>query len=625
MATWHGLSRRRFIALGGTALFAGTLGRPAFADTPTGKRLHGLSAFGDLKYPVDFDRLDYVKAGAPKGGTFNFQPPNWLYNQNTQTFNTLNSFVAKGDAPPRMELCFDSLMTPVLDEPDAFYGLVAESVILSADRNSFDFALRADARFHDGTPLTAEDVAFSFDLFKSEGHPSLLLPLAEMVSAVALDPAIVRLTFSGRQSARTVLNVAGFPIVSKRYFTENPFSSAGLAPPLGSGPYRVGRVAAGRTIEYERVEDYWARDLPIVRGLYNFDRIRIEFYRERQAAFEAFKKGDIDFRQEFVSRTWATGYDFPALTAGKVVKREFPGEKRPSMQAVAINQRRERFRDPRVRQAIGMCFDFEWTNRNLFYDAYTRSQSCFERSDYKAVGLPSPAELALLEPLRGAIPEEAFGEAVLQPMTDGSGRDREVLGAASRLLDEAGWKRSGSFRINDRGERLTLEILIDEESFVRVFGPWTEIMKSIGIDASIRLVDAAQHQARQTSFDFDLISMALSFSATPTRDEIDGLFHSRAADLPGSRNLPGTADPSVDALIDAVGAAGDRPSLIAAMRVLDRVLRARRDWIPNWYSANHRVAFWDRFGYQEPKPDYGFPVEVMWWFDKDKAAAIGKG
>ncbi|MBU0584592.1 MAG: extracellular solute-binding protein [Alphaproteobacteria bacterium] len=621
----RGLSRRDFLALAGGALAAGTLPGQAFAATPTGTRLHGLSAFGDLKYPKGFERLDYVNPGAPKGGTFNFQPPNWLYNQNTQTYNTLNSFVPTGDAPPRMELCFDSLMTPVLDEPDAFYGLIAESVVLSADRNSFDFALRPEARFHDGTPLTADDVAFTFNLFKSDGHPNLLLPLTEMVSAEAPDPQTFRLTFSGRQSARTVQAVIIFPIVSKRYFTENPFGSAGLEAPLGSGPYRVGRISAGRSIEFDRVEDYWARDLPINRGLYNFDRIRIEFYRERQAAFEAFKKGDIHFRQEFTSRTWATDYDFPALTAGKVVKREFPGEHRPSMQAVAVNQRRERFRDARVRQAIGMCFDFEWTNRNLFYDAYTRSQSCFERSDYKAVGLPSPEELALLEPLRGKIPDEAFGEAVIQAVTDGSGRDRKVLGAASKLLDQAGWKRSGAFRVNDRNERLTVEILIDQETFARVFGPWTEIMKSIGIDASIRLVDAAQHQARQASFDFDLISMALSFSATPTRDEIDGLFHSRAASLPGSRNFPGTADPSVDALIDAVGAAGDRQGLITAMRALDRVLRARRDWIPNWYSANHRVAFWHMFGYQEPKPDYGFPVEEMWWFDKEKAAAIGKG
>ena len=330
---------------------------------------------------------------------------------------------------------------------------------------------------------------------------------------------------------------------------------------LGSGPYKVGRMVAGQTIEYERVADYWGRDLAVNRGLYNFDRIRIEFYRDRQAAFEAFKKGDILYRQEVTARVWATGYDFPALKAGKVVKREFPAEKRPSMQAVAVNQRRERFRDARVRQAIGMCFDFEWTRRNLFYDAYERSQSSFERSDYKAVGMPSPDELALLEPLRGKIPDEAFGEAVIQAVTDGSGRDRKVLGAASKLLDDAGWVRSGGVRANARGERLTIEFLIDDEAFERIFGPWTENMKAIGIDASIRIVDSAQHQARQADFDFDLISMALSFTATPTRDDLDGLFHSRSAGLNGSHNLPGTADPAVDALLDAYRA---RPRIAPA-------------------------------------------------------------
>ncbi len=613
------------MSLGGAAVACAAIHRPAFAATSTGTKLHGLSAFGDLKYAPDFENLGYVNPRAPKGGTFNFQPPNWLYNQNTQTFNTLNSFVSKGDSPPRMEMCFDSLMTVALDEPDALYGLVAETVTLSEDRNSFDFALRPTARFHDGKPLTAEDAAFTFELLKTEGHPSLLLPLAELEAADALDDLTLRLTFSGRQSTRTVLDAVAFPILSKRFYTENPFDGGGMLEPLGSGPYKVGNVSAGRTIEYQRVVDYWARDLPINRGLYNFDRIRIEFYRDRQAGFEAFKKGDIYFRQEFTSRIWATGYDFPALEEGRVIKREFDGEKRPSMQAVAVNQRRQRFRDPRVRQAIAMCFDFEWTNRNLFYDAYTRSQSCFERSDYKADGVPSAEELALLEPLRGAIPDEAFGDAVMQPVTDGSGRDRKVLAEASRLLEAAGWTRSGAFRVNESAERLTVELLIEDDSFARVFGPWAEIMKSIGIDASIRQVDAAQYQSRQAEFDFDLISMALSFSATPSRDEIVGLFHSRSRDLTGSRNLPGTDDPSVDELIDAVGAAQDRPSLIVAMRALDRVLRARRDWIPNWFSANHRVAFWDMFGYQEPKPDFGFPVEAMWWFDKDKATEIGKG
>ncbi|MDQ6435749.1 extracellular solute-binding protein [Mesorhizobium sp. LHD-90] len=621
-------SRRDFLAGAGATLAIPLLPRPIFAASPTGTPLHGLSAFGDLKYPADFKHFDYVNPDAPKGGLFSFSVPNWLYNQNPQTFNTLNSFVARGDAPPRMEMCFDSLMTnkstTALDEPDAVYGLLAESVIISADRNSFEFLLRSEARFHDGSPLTAEDAAFTYKLFKEDGHPSLLLVLTEMTDAVALDRHRLRLSFSGKHSERTILDAVIFPILSKAYYTENSFKSGDLKPPLGSGPYKVGRISPGQIIEYERVADYWGKDLPVNRGAYNFDRIRIDFYLNRQAGFEAFKKGDVLYRQEFTARVWATDYNFPALTQGRVVRREFPGEKRPSMQAVAINLRRERFQDVRVRQAINMCFDFHWTKRNLFYDSYERSQSSFERSDYKAEGIPSTQELALLEPLRQQLPPEVFGEAVMQPISNASGRDRKLLGAAAKLLAEAGWKRDGDVLVNAGGERFALEFLDDDDSLLRTIAPWIENLKAIGVDASMRIIDAAQMQARQADFDFDLVMMALSWDATPTEDGLATAFHSRAAKLTGSRNLPGTADPAVDALIAAVGRAADRQSHVIAMRALDRVLRARRDWIPCWYSANHRAAFWDVFGFKEPKPDYGFPVEAMWWFDKDKAAAIGK-
>jgi microcin C transport system substrate-binding protein len=613
------------MVLGGAAVAAPMMKLPGFAAMATDQALHGLSAFGDLKYPADFKHFDYVNPDAPKGGLFNFQPPYWQFNQSTQTFNTLNFLAPRGDAPPRMGLCHDSLMAAALDEPDALYGLLAESVAVSDDRNTFIFKLRPQARWHDGTPLTAADVAFALTTYKDKGHPDLVITLAEMKEAVADDPATFRLVFSGKQSARTILSIVEFPIVSKAFYEAHPFDSSEIRAPLGSGPYKVGLVRPGLTIEYERVADYWGRDLAVNRGQYNFDRIRIDFYRDRQAAFEAFKKGDILFRQEHVSRTWATAYDFPAIREGKVVKREFPGDLRPSMQAHALNQRRFQFQDLRVRQAIGLCFDFEWTNRSLFYGLYERSVSCFERSDYKAEGLPSPEELALLEPLRDQLPAEAFGEAVTQPKSDGSGRDRKLLSQASKLLGEAGWKRDGSFVVNDKGQRLMLELLVEDESFIRVDSPWIENMRAIGIDASIRQVDAAQYQSREQAFDFDMISIAFSFTATPTRNELDNFFLSHAAGLPGSRNYPGTVDPAVDALLDHVGAAADRKSLTVAIRALDRVLRARRDWIPNWHSPNHRAAFWDMFGYKEPKPDFGFPVEQLWWFDKDKAGAIGKG
>lgn len=618
------LSRRDLMALGGATAATALLPRTLFAASPTGVRLHGLSAFGELKYPVDFKQFDYVNVDAPKWGTFNFGPSQWVFNQNPNTFNTLNSFVPKGDAPPRMEMCFDSLMTSALDEPDSVYGLLAETVIISPDRNSFDFALRPQARWHDGSPLTAEDAAYTFNLFKDKGHPNLSLPLKELTEAVAVDKATLRLSFSGKQSDRTILDVVTFPILSKAYFAKVPFDSARMEAPLGSGPYKVGLVSPGQAIELERVADYWGADLPVNRGLNHFDRIRIEFYGDRQAAFEAFKKGQVHFREEATSRVWATGYEFPALTAGKVVKREFLSEKRPLLYGTAMNQRRERFKDVRVRRAIALCFDFEWTNKSLFYGLYDRSQSNFEKSDFKATGVPSPEELALLEPLRDRLPPEVFGEVYTVPVSDGSGRDRKLLRESQRLMAEAGWKRIGHFFQNGAGENFNLEFLANDEGLVRIYGPWLENLKAIGFDASIRRVDAAQYQERQASFDFDMIAMALLFSPTPTREGMDGVFHSRSASLQGSRNLPGIVDPAVDALVEAIDKVQDRDALITVLRALDRVLRARMDWIPSWYSANHRVAFWDMFGFKEPKPDYGFAMEALWWFDKDKAAKIGK-
>jgi microcin C transport system substrate-binding protein len=620
------LSRRRFVVAAGAAAAMPLLPSAAFAATPTSMPRHGLSAFGDLKYAPGFSHFDYASPDAPTGGTFNFSPPSWLWNQNTDTFNTLNPFVPNGDSPPRMELCFDSLMTRALDEPDAVYGLLAETVTIGEDRNNYEFALRPDARFHDGSPLSAEDVAFTYMLFKEKGHPNLRLPLARMAQASAVDARTFRLAFSGEQSEQAILSVVTYPIVSKAFFTANPFDGSQLNAPLGSGAYRVGAYRAGQFVEYERVDDYWGRDLGVNRGLGHFARIRIEFYRDRQASFEAFKKGNVLYRQEFTSRTWATGYDFPAINEGRVVRREFPRELRPSLQAWAINQRRARFGDVRVREAIGLCFDFEWTRRNLFYDTYERSHSLFENSEFVAQGMPSADELALLEPLRATLAPGTFGEPVMQPTSDGSGRDRKLLRRGIDLLAAAGWRKldGAAFVTNERGERLGLEILVNDEVFIRIDSPFVENMRTIGIDASIRLVDAAQYTVRQADFDFDMISIAASLGATPTSDDLEQFFHSKSAAVPGSRNLPGTADPAVDALLGAVAVARDRPALVTAIRALDRLLRARRDWIPNWHAANHRAAYWNIYGFSEPKPDYGFPVETLWWFDADKARAIGK-
>jgi len=618
------IDRRSFLSLSGGAAIAAFLPGRAFAEIPSDTPVHGLSAFGELKYPADFKQFDYASPEAPKGGTFTFGPPNWVFNQSPLTFNTLNSFSNKGDAPPRMELCFDSLMASALDEPDAIYGLVAENVTISGDRNSYVFKLRPEARFSDGTPLIAEDAAFTYQTLKEKGHPELLLGLTELKEAVAEDAHTLRLTFSGKHSARAILDAAGMPILSRAWYETHDFAASTLEPPPGSGPYRVGHFSAAQFIEYERREDYWGRDLPVNRGFYHFDRIRIEFYRDRQPAFEAFKKGVVDWRWESVSKTWATEYDFPAVLEKKVVKRTFPAEKRPSMQAWAVNQRRERFRDPRVREAIALCFDFEWTNKNLFYGLYQRSQSCFGGSEFEAKGEPSPAERAILERYRGRVPEAVFGEVVTMPVSDGSGRDRKLFRRAIELMTAAGFKRENGRFADKDGKPFDLEFLIDSEGFTRIYTPLVQNLQAIGVNASLRLVDPVQYQARILNFDFDMMGMAVSMSATPTQESLGTMFSSKSAGIPGTRNYPGTAEPVIDELIDEVGKVTSRDELVPILRAMDRLLRLRRDWIPNWTSANHRVAYWNRFGFKEPKPDYGFPVEILWWVDEEKARAIGK-
>lgn len=617
-------TRRKFLTA--TAAAAGSLAIPArfaFANTPFGEKVHGLSAFGDLKYGPEFTHFNYVDPDAPKGGTFSFLPPNWLYNQNVQTFNTLNTFILRGDAPPRMELCFDQLMVRALDEPDALYCHLAEWVMSSQDRNQWRFGIRPEARFHDGTRVTAHDAAFSFITLNEEGHPNISTALREISEAIAISDDVLELRFSGRQSAQAVLAAAITPILSKTYYENNDFTAGNLKVPLSSGPYRPGNLEPGSYIEFDRVEDYWARDLPTARGINNFSKIRIEFFTERQAGFEAFKKGAILFREEFTSKTWATEYTFPAVTQGRVVKRTFPEEKNPRMQAWALNQRRPKFADRRVREAINLCFDFEWTNAKIFYEAYTRAQSLFESSEYIASGLPDGAELAFLEPLRALVPETAFGEPVLQPVSDGSGRDRRLLRKAIKLIQDAGWVRRGTVMEKD-GETLSVEVLIRSPVFERLLAGFVENMRRIGIDASIRLVDPVQFQSRLDEFDFDMVGFGLAWTATPTEESLKTLFSPEYADVSGSNNYPGAPAEVYDVLLENVGNAETREELTAAMRVLDRVLRARLDWIPNWYSATHRVAYWDMFGFVDPKPDYEWPVEELWWFDEEKAKAIGK-
>lgn len=618
----RGLTRRQALTLAGAA--AASAGVAPFAWAAGRSGLHGLAIFGELKYPAGFTHFDYLNPAAPKGGRMNFQPPFWANNQSPTTFNTLNGFVLKGDAPPRIELTFDTLMTRATDEPDAIYGLLAESADASDDLLTWTFHLRSAAHFHDGSPLTAEDVAFSLLLLKDKGHPSIAEPLSKMAAAEAVGAATLKVTLTPDHTRQTILSVAGdCPIFSKAYFTTHAFDSSSLDAPLGSGPYRVGNLAPGRFIEYERVADYWGKDLGANAGANNFDTIRIDFFTERQTAFEAFKKGDITFREEFTAITWAQGYDFPALTADKVKKTtEFAAERLPNFQGFYINTRRPQFADPRTRLAIGLCFDFEWSNANLFFGSYTRAASLFGISDFGASAPPSDAELAILEPFRATLPPEVFGAPFVPPKTDGSGRDRAILRRAFELLTAAGFRQQGTALVDKDGTPLTLEFLIDQQIFERVLTPFVANLKALGIAASVRQADPAQYQARQEAFDFDIVMNAFLLPATP----IDGLpqfFSSKAADQPGSRNYSGMKEPAIDAALSKMPGVKTRDDLIAITRVIDRVARAKHYVIPAWYLAAHRTAYWDVFGHPATKPDYAFQPETTWWFDRDRAAAIG--
>ncbi|HEX8374280.1 MAG TPA: extracellular solute-binding protein [Geminicoccaceae bacterium] len=610
---------RRGLVLGAGALIA--LPRLGLAQAP--RATHGLSSFGELKYPATFQNFDYVNPAAPRGGRFSAQLSSTLGNQSLQTFNTLNIYVLRGDGAAGMNLTFDSLMVRALDEPDALYGLIARSVEIAEDGLAYRFHLRPQARFHDGTRLRAQDVAFSLKLLKEKGHPGIAQVMRDVTDAVAEGDEAVVVRFAPGRSRDLPLFVAGLPVFSAAYYRARDFEASSLEPPLGSGPYQVGRLEAGRFIELQRVADYWAAELPVMVGQNNFEAIRYEYFRDRQVAFEAFKGGAFTYREEFTARVWGTGYDFPAVQDGRVRRETIPDATPSGTQGWWINTRREAFRDARVREAIGLCFDFTWTNKNLMFEAYTRTASYFENSDLKATGLPSPEELALLEPLRADLPAEVFGPPWSPADSDGSGQDRALLGRAVALLREAGCTREdGAVRLPG-GKPLEIEFLDFDPSLEPHTLPFIRNLGLVGIKARIRQVDGAQYQARLKDFDFDITVRRYSNGMTPG-PELRETYGSGAAATPGSNNIAGIASPAVDALLDKVGNAASRPELTTACRALDRVLRAGRYWVPMWYGATHRLAVWDVYGRPAQGPKYGLGVPGTWWFDAAKARRIGR-
>jgi len=577
---------------------------------------HGLSAFGELKYPAGFTHFGYVNPDAPKGGRLSMMGVG-----STLTFDSFNPFILNGDQAQGLELLFDSLMVRAADEPDSMYGLVASGAEVAADGLSVTFTLRPEAKWADGTALTADDVCFSFDTLKTKGDwASYRAPLTDVTRCDIAGEGRVRYTFQGKQLRDLPLTVAGLPIISKTYYTtKEDFENTTLKPPLGSGPYEIGDFRQGTFVTYRRRAAYWAKDLPVNRGRYNFDEIRYEYFRDRTAGLEAFKAGSYDLREEFTSRDWATAYDIPQVRDGRILKLTLPDENPSGTQGFFLNLRRGKFQDERVRQALGFAFDFEFMNKNLFYGLYTRTQSYFENSPMKAQGAPGDDELKLLSAYKDKLPAGVFGPVYVPPVTDGSGTDRRLLSQAAKLLDEAGWASQGGKRVKN-GETLGIEFLIDEPSFERVLGPYINNLKAIGIDANIRRVDAAQYERRVKSFDFDIITTRFVMRLTPGV-ELKAYFGSQAAKQDGSRNLAGIADPAIDALVDTALEAHGRSELDTAVKALDRVLRAGHYWVPHWYKAAHNIAVWNKFSWPDQKPKYDRGIDT-WWFDAAKAAKV---
>jgi len=583
---------------------------------------HGISTFGDLKYPADFTHLDYVNPDAPKGGEISV----WSFGG----FDSMNPYSVKGRAGALSSVFYESLLTDVADETGAAYCLLCENIEYPPGREWVIFNLREGAKFSDGSPLTAEDVAFSYGLFLTKGLTDFRTVLAQQVEGVeVLGPHRVKFTFKAGFPTRDLpQTVGGLPVLSKAQYEASggDLEEGSVKPFLGSGPYVLDRMEMGKTLTYKRNPDYWGGDLPINKGRGNFDRIRVEYYADYNAAFEGFKAGNYTFRDEASSITWATGYDFPAVTSGAVKKVELPSGTKASGQGFLLNLRREKFQDPRVRQAVGLMFNFEWSNETLFYGLYERVNSVWENSVLEATGVPGPEEVAVLKPLvdEGLLPAEILTEeAVMAPVSGERQLDRGNLRKASALLEEAGWVAgTDGIRRNAKGETLKLEILNDSQTFDRVILPFVENLRRAGIDATMTRIDNAQLEARERppAYDFDMVVGNARASLIPGA-ELKQFYGSETADV-SAFNLMGLKSKAADRLIEQVIAATTREEMETRTRALDRVLRREYFWVPQWFKASHTVAYYDLFGHPEVLPPFSRGELDFWWYDAEKAAAV---
>jgi microcin C transport system substrate-binding protein len=585
---------------------------PSWARAQDVAPAHGVAMHGDLKYGPDFDHFDYVNPNAPKGGTVTFA--------SIGSFDSLNPFIIKGSTADGLGFLFETLTVQSEDEPFSEYGLLAESIEMPEDRSWVAFTLRPEARWQDGKPVTVEDVIFSFERLKEKGLPFYRAYYKNVIKAEPAGERRVKFTFEETTNRELPLILGQLPILPKHYYEKVEFDKTTLQPPLGSGPYRIKSLEPGRQIVYERVKDYWGADLPVSRGFYNFDEIRYEYYRDANVALEAFKAGGYDIRVENTSKFWATAYAGPMFDADWIEKEEIPHELGTGMQGFVFNTRRALFQDPRVRQALAYAFDFEWTNRTIMYGQYDRTESYFSNTELAAEGLPSEAELELLEPFRDQLPEEVFTEVYQAPSTEGEGGVRQNLRTALRLLREAGWSVEGGELVNVEGQPFRFEILLNGPSFERHTLPFIKNLERLGIEARVRAIDPAQYQNRLDEFDFDIVVGTFGQSLSPGNEQRE-YWGSEAADIRGSRNIIGIEDPVVDHLIDKIIEAPTREDLVTATRALDRVLLWGHYVIPHWHSRIFRVAYWNKFDRPETTPPYGLPL-FSWWVDPVKVAAV---
>jgi microcin C transport system substrate-binding protein len=588
---------------------AALLSVPAAAQDSNAKPVPAIAMHGDPKYGPDFKHLDYVNPDAPKGGT--------LVLRAIGTFDSFNPYTIQGTPGPGAS--YETLTTSTLDEPFSQYGLIAESMEVPDDRSWVIFNLRSIARWHDGQPITADDVVFTFNTLKEKGPPFYQSYFASVAKVEKLGDLKVKFTFAPGDNHELPLIIGQMPVLPQHLWKDKDITQPTLDIPDGSGPYKIAKYEAGRSITLERVKDYWGKDLPINIGQNNFDSMRYDYYRDDTVALEAFKAGAYDMRIESSAKNWATAYNIPAVKDGRIVMERIPTEGRNLMQGYVFNLRRPIFQDREVRRALQYAFDFEWSNKTLFYGQYVRIRSYFGPSELGATGLPSPDELKILDPYKGKIPDEVFTTEYNPPKSDGSGDDRANLETASKILDDAGWKVENGVRTKN-GQTLDFEILLDDPLFERVSQPFIQNLAQIGVKAHMRTIDPAQYQKRMDQFDYDMTVNLVAQSLSPGNEQRDQ-WGSKSADTQGGNNLAGIKDPVVDALVERIIAAKDRQDLVNSTRALDRVLQWGYYYIPHWNAPFDRVAYWNKYAHPATMPKYGLTLDT-WWYDPNKAATV---